>query len=555
MGPEELTGGGGNFILGVARVVGPHVILLGGAVKVVSRWSGRWVLVSAVSVVVVAAVVVAVVVGGGGSERVVVPGQVSSTSQCNVGGLVATAGGTVSVNGGAPSTFETVWVECGTEVIVVATADRGYCVKEWQLEDPLEGCQSTSTRTWTPQAPGTSRVLVVWFAADPDAEAPSCGEGAVGDAEADADLLVECNVQLGLVDALTGLKTAALNWRAGVDIASWEGVTVAGSPRRVVKLDLAGRGLGGVLPARLVNLEELTELRVNGNSLTGRIPSELGLLRKLTHVYVAGNDFTGCYPPHWDDVEHNDLTDLGLPSCAIAYDLRTTTSVTKAGSYGFLSDADDVASLFEPEYNVGEAEAVLVHQTDANGDSAAAFYDTIRPGDTFDVSRSARGRGCFQRFEVLAVLPDPPGEPARKLFKTDYVFGDRRDCDGPHYYNTPQPVEFYWHPVPWTWGPEDIREYVAEPVTGPGRYWIGPAVTIRVPDGVTLEALSTVYYDAAWRTTVMDVATGARLGFNFDTGLDVGRDVPEGLSEAEKAAANVVLDQLEASIETPLRDR
>ena len=123
-----------------------------------------------VAVVVGVVVLVVVVAGGGDSERVVVaPRQVVPTSQCNVGGLVANTGGTVSVNGGAPTTFEDVWVDCGTEVTVVATADRGYCVKEWQLEDPLEGCPKTSTRTWTPQIPGTSRVLVVWFERDPDA--------------------------------------------------------------------------------------------------------------------------------------------------------------------------------------------------------------------------------------------------------------------------------------------------------------------------------------------------------------------------------------------------
>ena len=381
---------------------------------------------------------------------------------------------------------------------------------------------------------------------------PTCADGAVGDTAADAALLVECNVQAGLADALTGAGEATLNWNPATDISMWDGVTVEGSPRRVVKLDLANMGLAGELPARLVNLEELTELRLNNNSLRGRIPSELGLLRKLTHVYVADNSFTGCYPPHWDDVANNDLTELGLPSCAIPYDLRTTTAVTDAGSYALLSDATDPTSLFQPRY-FEDVEAVLVHDTDANGESAAAFYNTIRPGDVFDLAREAKtkNRGCFRRFEVTEVLADPAGAPTRKLFKVQQVFADVWDCDSPNLYNASDPLDFYWHPVPWIWGRDDIREYVAEPVAGPGRYWMASAVTIQIPDGVTLKVDGAAYYDARWYQTVRDVASGARLGFDYDTGEDVGREIPEGLSDAEKAAVNALLDQLETSIETP----
>ena len=380
---------------------------------------------------------------------------------------------------------------------------------------------------------------------------PSCADGAVGDAAADAALLVECNVQAGLVDALVGAGEATLNWDPATDISMWDGVTVEGSPRRVVKLDLANMGLAGELPARLVNLEELRELRVDGNSLGGRIPSELGLLRKLTHLYVAGNNFTGCYPPHWDDVANNDLAELGLPSCAIPYDLLITTGVTAAGSYALLSDADDPTSLFEPEHTMGEAEAVLVHDTDANGVSAAAFYNTIRPGDVFDLSEGTLGVGCFRRFEVTEVVLEPAGAAGRTLFKIDHRGSTVWDCDHSSLYNTPQPAKLYWHPVPWVWGPDDIRDYVAEPVTGPGRYWVTNSVTIQVPDGVTLEVEGEVYYDATWRQGVRDVASGARLGFDSWTGENVGREIPEGLSDAQKAAINALFDELEASIETP----
>ena len=380
---------------------------------------------------------------------------------------------------------------------------------------------------------------------------PTCADGAVGDTDADEALLVECNVQVGLVAALIGDGTATLNWDPATDIANWDGVTVEGTPRRVVKLDLANKELAGELSARLVNLEELRELRINDNDLGGRIPSELGLLRKLTHLYVAGNNFTGCYPPHWDDVANNDLTELALRSCAIPYNLRTTTAVTAPGSYALLSDADDPTSLFQPEHTAGEAEAVLVHDSDATGASLAAFYATIRPGDVFDISAGSLGVGCFRRFEVTEVVRGPAGAPDRTLFKTDYRGSEVWDCDHSNPYNTPEPVDLYWHPVPWVWGRGDIREYVDEPVTGPGRYWMGSAVTINIPDGVTLEIDGSSYVHGTWYLVLRDVASGARLGFNLDTGRDVGREIPEGLSEAQEAAVNALLDQLEASIETP----
>ncbi len=380
---------------------------------------------------------------------------------------------------------------------------------------------------------------------------PTCADGAVGDTDADEALLVECNVQVGLVAALIGDGEATLNWDPTTDIADWDGVTVEGTPRRVVKLDLAHKGLAGELPARLVNLEELRELRVNDNSLGGRIPSELGLLRKLTHLYVAGNNFTGCYPPHWDDVANNDLAALGLRSCAIPYNLRSTTAVTAAGSYGLLSDADDPTSLFEPEHTTGEAQGVLVYDTDANGASLSAFYDTIRPGDVFDIAQGTRGVGCYRRFAVTEVVPEPAGAPNRTLFKTDYRGSEVWACDHSNPYNTPHPVEFYWHPVPWVWGSNEIREYVEEPVTGPGRYWMGSDVTIQIPDGVTLEIDGSSYVHGTWYLVLRDIASGARLGFNLDTGRDVGQEIPDGLSETEKAAIKALLDQLEASIETP----
>ena len=441
----------------------------------------------------------------------------------------------------------------GGEELMWSSVDLDAGVREYTIGG-LEAATAYRLRLNALDVDGTQGVLAAGSFATAAPE-PSCADGAVGNTVADAALLVECNVQVGLADVLVGAGAGSLNWSSTLDIAQWDGVTVAGTPRRVAKLDLANKELAGELPARLVNLEELTELRLNGNNLGGRIPSELGLLRKLTHLYVAGNSFEGCYPPHWDDIANNDLAELDLPSCAIPYDLRTTTGLPEAGAYALLSDATDVHSAFEPRY-MDDVEAVLVHQSDANGTSVATFYDTIQPGDVFDLTREAKtkSRGCFRRFEVTEVLPDPAGATARKLFKVQQTFADVWDCDMPSLYNKTEPVDFYWYPAPWVWGREDIREYVAEPVTGPGRYWMASNVTFEIPDGVTLDVIGEVYFDATVYQTIVDLATGARLGFESYTGKVAGRDIPEGLSDSEKAAASALLEMLASSIETPRRE-
>ena len=103
------------------------------------------------------------------------------------------------------------------------------------------------------------------------------------------DLATDCGFLLALKDELRG--TGALNWSVDTAIGSWDGVTVAGTPQRVTKLELANKSLTGSIPAALVTLE-LTTLKLTGNSLTGCISVALR------------------------EVAVNDLDDLGLPDCA-----------------------------------------------------------------------------------------------------------------------------------------------------------------------------------------------------------------------------------------------
>ena len=117
---------------------------------------------------------------------------------------------------------------------------------------------------------------------------PACGL-AVPDHTSNPGLRRDCFALLDLKDTLRG--TGTLNWSVDTTIADWDGVTVAGTPQRVTKLELANR------------------------SLTGSIPASLGKL-DLTTLKLAGNSLTGCIPLALRDVPTNDLDDLGLPDCS-----------------------------------------------------------------------------------------------------------------------------------------------------------------------------------------------------------------------------------------------
>ena len=173
----------------------------------------------------------------------------------------------------------------------------------------------------------------------PHAQAlPTCAEGAaIDDPARNAALVADCDTLLGLQESLAG--DASLNWDADLAIAEWEGVTVSrsprsGSPRRVTSLQLAGKGLTGVLPPvlgdltgldalslagnelsggipnELVNLANLSVLALDDNNLTGSIPSDLGNLTTLIWLGLHINDLTGSIPPELGDLTN--LTALNL---------------------------------------------------------------------------------------------------------------------------------------------------------------------------------------------------------------------------------------------------
>ena len=127
-------------------------------------------------------------------------------------------------------------------------------------------------------------------------------------------LLADREHLLALRDVFEG-GSAELNWNAGTPAASWEGVTVSGSPARVTGLNLSERGLAGEIWGWLGDLTELTELRLDGNTLKGGLPSKLVLLKNLADLHLGGNGFEGCIPLPLRTVANNDLDALNLRDC------------------------------------------------------------------------------------------------------------------------------------------------------------------------------------------------------------------------------------------------
>ena len=118
---------------------------------------------------------------------------------------------------------------------------------------------------------------VTLFAApgQPSAKATTnpCENGTVvASPAANPGLVADCTVLLAAKDTVAG--TATLNWSASTDITSWDGVTLSGSPSRVMELDLTSMSLTGTIPVGLGSLSQLTSLNLSANELTASIPRE-----------------------------------------------------------------------------------------------------------------------------------------------------------------------------------------------------------------------------------------------------------------------------------------
>ena len=141
-----------------------------------------------------------------------------------------------------------------------------------------------------------------------------CGNGVAVANGANAGLIADCEVLLGVRDTLRG--AGALDWSASRTISSWEGVVLDGTPRRVTGVELPHKGLSGVIPTGLADLPYLRDLHLYDNELAGTIPGELGRLAWLWTLALGDNQLTGEVPEElgglsnlaWLSLSNNQLT-------------------------------------------------------------------------------------------------------------------------------------------------------------------------------------------------------------------------------------------------------
>ena len=107
-------------------------------------------------------------------------------------------------------------------------------------------------------------------------------------------IISDCEALLAARDAL--VRNGSLNWSPDTPMKDWDGVTVDGTPLRVVNLAVNSRGLDGTIPANLGNLASLQRLELFENRLTGPIPAELGRLANLQELDLSENRLTGPIP-------------------------------------------------------------------------------------------------------------------------------------------------------------------------------------------------------------------------------------------------------------------
>ncbi len=152
------------------------------------------------------------------------------------------------------------------------------------------------------RGPPTRPVAALARDLDAAANQAACATGyVVPEPEANPGLVRDCQVLAGLAPDDDGRPR--WNWNAGTPVDQWEGVIVAGNPRRVTELWLAelwpatSRALSAPEAASIAQLTELRVLNFGSTPLRGPIPAQWGSLEKLQTLVLYHSEVSGPIPP------------------------------------------------------------------------------------------------------------------------------------------------------------------------------------------------------------------------------------------------------------------
>lgn len=164
------------------------------------------------------------------------------------------------------------------------------------------GERTDARRVERARGPPTRPVAALARDLDAAANQAACATGyVVPEPEANPGLVRDCQVLAGLAPDDDGRPR--WNWNAGTPVDQWEGVIVAGNPRRVTELWLAGlwppssRALSAPEAASIAQLAELRVLNLGSTPLRGPIPAQWGSLEKLQTLVLYNSEVSGPIPP------------------------------------------------------------------------------------------------------------------------------------------------------------------------------------------------------------------------------------------------------------------
>ncbi len=199
----------------------------------------------------------------------------------------------------------------------------------------------------------------------------------------------------------------------------------------------------------------------------------------------------------------------------LLYDtLDATGAVATAGSYAFLSDPGDTATVITTYEGLrdGTARGLLIHTSDARGASQADLFAAVDVGDLFEWRESD---GCWVRYEVTDVKPDPAGAIPRTLLGVEWFGYSGTGCSGAlptrtsvEFTASPADIPFRdigapvrwgsWLLLPRTWSGAVEPPERAPPDETPGQADIRPATA-----DVDTTDLATAETHPLWRTPTL----------------------------------------------------